>query len=142
MGNQFSGYASVFGRLLAQVQQARKQCLKLPLGATAIGTGYGAHPEFQSTVLDELSLITGLPLTADANLFDALQNADIWLSISATLKAVAVSLNKLASDLRLMSSGPRAGLNEISLPAVQPGSSIMPGKVNPVMPEMMMQVYF
>jgi aspartate ammonia-lyase len=142
MGNQFSGYSSAFKRMLVEVSNAKQQCLKLPLGATAVGTGYGAHPEFQKKVLKSLSQITALPLTSDSNLFDALQNADIWISISATLKMIAVNLNKIASDLRLMSSGPRAGLNEINLPAVQPGSSIMPGKVNPVMPEMIMQIYF
>ncbi len=141
-GQQFSGYRSAFERQIAEIDGLEISCLGLPLGATAIGTSFGASAQYRQVVFEELSGLTGKAFHAEKNLFDALQNADHWLKVSATLKAVAVTLSKLSADLRLMSSGPRAGLGEINLPAVQPGSSIMPGKVNPVMPEMMMQVAF
>jgi aspartate ammonia-lyase len=117
-------------------------CLRLPLGATAVGTAFGASQAYRRFVFEELQALTGKSYQPEENFFDALQNADDWVRISAALKAIALTLSKFAADLRLMSSGPRAGLAEVTLPAVQPGSSIMPGKVNPVMPEMMMQVSF
>lgn len=142
LGQQFSGYRSAFERLEADLKPLHNQCLELPLGGTALGTGFGTYPGFKDFVYKALEEVTGLPVKAEENLIDGLQNADFWILVSATLKRIALTLNKLCSDLRIMSSGPRAGLNEIGLPAVQPGSSIMPGKVNPVMPEMAMQVYF
>lgn len=141
-GQQFSGYRGAFERQIGEIYGLQAACLGLPLGATAIGTSFGASAQYRQFVFEELSVLTGKAFHPEENLFDALQNADHWLKVSAVLKAVAVSLSKLSADLRLMSSGPRAGLAEINLPAVQPGSSIMPGKVNPVMPEMMMQVAF
>lgn len=141
-GQQFSGYRAAFERQIADVEGLETACLGLPLGATAIGTSFGASAQYRQFVFEELSTLSGKMFEVEENLFDALQNADHWLKVSATLKAVAVTLSKLSADLRLMSSGPRAGLGEITLPAVQPGSSIMPGKINPVMPEMMMQVAF
>jgi aspartate ammonia-lyase len=142
LGQQFSGYREGLERQLAELNRVREMCLSLPLGATAVGTEFGTFPGYQSAVYEELGLITGTPFAPDANFFDGLQNTDAWMSISGVLKAVGLLLSKLAADLRLMSSGPRAGLGEIELPAVQPGSSIMPGKINPVIPEMVMQVYF
>lgn len=142
LGQEFSGYRSAFERMIADVHNIRKGCLELPLSATAVGTEFGTFQGYKEYLFQSLKQTTGIEFTVEHNLFDGLQNADIWINISAVLKAVALNLNKLAGDLRLMSSGPRAGLGEITLPAVQPGSSIMPGKVNPVMPEMVMQVYF
>jgi aspartate ammonia-lyase len=141
-GQQFSGYRAAFERQAAGLRILEDGCLGLPLGATAVGTGLGASTQYRAFIFDELQALTGKRYHADPNLFDALQNADFWIRVSAWLKTIAVTLSKLASDLRLMASGPRAGLNEITLPAVQPGSSIMPGKVNPVLPEMIMQVAF
>jgi len=142
LGQQFSGYRNAFERMANEVAEVRHLCLELPLPGTAIGTEFGTFPGYKEAVFSHLRTITGLPYEPEHNLFDGLQNADLWIRISAVTKAVALNLNKLASDLRIMSSGPRAGLSELTLPAVQPGSSIMPGKINPVMPEMAMQVYF
>jgi aspartate ammonia-lyase len=142
LGQQFSGYHTGLHRQLAEIDRIRDGCLHLPLGATAVGTGFGAFPGYQQAVYAALAEITGDRYRAEHNFFDGLQNADFWIGVSAVLKSVAQLLYKLCADLRLMSSGPRAGLSEIMLPAVQPGSSIMPGKVNPVIPEMVIQVYF
>jgi aspartate ammonia-lyase len=142
LGQQFSGYRCAFERSANQVAEVRRHCLKLPMGATAVGTEFGTFPGYKEALYEALSENTGLNYEPEPNFFDGLQNADFWISVSAALKTAANLLNKLASDLRLMASGPRAGLAEVSLPAVQPGSSIMPGKVNPVMPEMAIQVYF
>jgi aspartate ammonia-lyase len=141
-GQKFSGYRAAFERQTSDLAGLETFCLSLPLGATAVGTAFGASQAYRSFVFEELQALTGKAYQAEKNLFDALQNADHWIHVSATLKAIAVTLSKFSADLRLMSSGPRSGLGEINLPAVQPGSSIMPGKVNPVMPEMMMQIAF
>jgi aspartate ammonia-lyase len=141
-GQQFSGYRSALERQSRDLELLEDTCLALPLGATAVGTAFGASADYRRLVFEELRALTGKNYHVEKNLFDALQNADHWIRVSGSLKAIAVTLSKLSSDLRLMSSGPRAGFGEISLPAMQPGSSIMPGKVNPVMPEMMMQVAF
>lgn len=142
LGQQFSGYRHAFERMVQEVKEVRRICLELPLSATAIGTEFGTFPGYKTFLFEALEQVTGQHWQREDNLFDGLQNADLWIKISAVTKAIALNLNKLAGDLRLMSSGPRAGLGEITLPAVQPGSSIMPGKINPVMPEMAMQVYF
>lgn len=142
LGQQLSGYRHGFQRILHELGSAKEKCLRLPLGATAVGTEFGALAGYKTEVYAELSRITGLALEPDENFFDGLQNADQWISISATLKSLALSMAKMCADLRLMSSGPRAGFSEITLPAVQPGSSIMPGKINPVIPEMVIQVFF
>jgi aspartate ammonia-lyase len=142
MGQQFSGYRRAMERALEEIRRVHDICLELPLGATAVGTGFGAAPGYTAAVYGCLQEITGTRYYPEQNFFDGLQNADVWITISSALKGLSTSLNKLSADLRLMSSGPRAGLAEIELPAVQPGSSIMPGKVNPVMPEMVMQVHF
>jgi aspartate ammonia-lyase len=142
LGQQFSGYRAALQRQVDEIDGLERSCLALPLGATAVGTSFGASADYRRFVFEEIEDLSGKPYRAESNLFDAMQNADHWLYVSATLKAIAVILSKLSADLRLMSSGPRGGLGEITLPAVQPGSSMMPGKVNPVMPEMMMQVAF
>jgi aspartate ammonia-lyase len=142
LGQQFSGYREGLERQLAELDRVRLQCLVLPLAATAVGTEFGTFPGYKSAVYEALAAVTGTAYAPESNFFDGLQNADMWMSVSGAMKAVALLLNKFCADLRLMSSGPRAGLAEIELPAVQPGSSIMPGKVNPVIPEMVMQVYF
>ncbi|SCY04487.1 aspartate ammonia-lyase [Desulfoluna spongiiphila] len=142
LGQMFSGYRASVERQIETIRKARELMLELPLPATAIGTCFGTFPGFEPALYKHLGDVTGVPFQRETNLWDGLQNADVWIQVSACLKSVASVFNKLSSDLRLMSSGPRAGFNEINLPAVQPGSSIMPGKINPVMPEMMMQVAF
>ncbi len=142
LGQQFSGYRSAFERSAQLINRARHHCLELPMGATAIGTEFGSWPGYKDAFYSVLSDNMGIDFAPEKNLFDALQNADFWITVSAALKSTANILNKLASDLRVMASGPRAGLAEVTLPAVQPGSSIMPGKINPVIPEMAIQVYF
>ena len=142
MAQQFSGYREGLQRQIRELERVQRMCLDLPLGATAVGTGFGTFPGYVDAVYEALRTSTGIAFAPESNFFDGLQNADVWISISSVLKTLALTLNKLCSDLRLMSSGPRAGLGEIELPSVQPGSSIMPGKVNPVIPEMVMQVYF
>ncbi|MBR9974746.1 MAG: class II fumarate hydratase [Bacteroidetes bacterium] len=140
MGQEFSGYAAQVGKGLHRIHQAREALLELPLGGTAVGTGLNAHPEFAGRVIALLAKQTGLPLREAENHFEAQAARDAAVEASAALKTVSVSLMKIANDIRWMSSGPRAGLGEIHLPALQPGSSIMPGKVNPVLPEALAMV--
>ena len=142
VGQFLSGGRGGLERHLEKIEAMREELLELPLPGTAIGTCFGASPGFSEVLYQQLAEITGSAYRQEKNLFDGLQNADIWISVSALLKSIAALFNKISSDLRLLSSGPRAGLNELILPAVQPGSSIMPGKINPVMPEMMMQIGF
>lgn len=143
LGQEFSGYHAFVGRhveLLDQIMFARS--LELPLGATASGTGLGVYPGYLKEVYLQLGKITQIKLRQKANLFDGLQNGDGYVRLSGLLKSLATGLGKIARDLRLMSSGPRAGFQEIVLPTVQQGSSIMPGKVNPVMPELLNQICY
>jgi aspartate ammonia-lyase len=142
LGQMFSGYRHCFERAARELETVQRACLTLPLGATAIGTEFGLLPGYKRVIYRELRAMTDIPIVEDENFFDGLQNADSWIGVSGALKSTALSLSKMSADLRLMSSGPRSGLAEIVLPAVQPGSSIMPGKINPVIPEMIMQVYF
>ncbi|WP_318508716.1 aspartate ammonia-lyase [Bacillus sp. T3] len=142
LGQQFSGYKYFISRNIAEVKEVQKQCLPLPLGATAVGTGLGAYPGYLENVYEILPTVLAVPFYKSENFFDSLQNGDFYLKVSSVLRGLATGLSKMASDFRLLSSGPRAGLSEITLPSVQPGSSIMPGKVNPVIPEMVMQVCF
>jgi fumarate hydratase, class II len=116
--------------------------MELPLGGTAIGNGVNTHPDYTRIVIGRLAQITGLPLVAARNRFAATQSLGDFVALSGALRGIAVELSKIANDLRLLNSGPHTGLNEIELPAVQPGSSIMPGKVNPVMAEMLNMVCF
>ena len=140
LGQEFGGYAAQVRQGIARVEDALPRLGQIPLGGTAIGTGLNTHPEFAERVRGLLSAQSGLTISAPADPFEAQAARDGLVETSGALKVVAVSLNKIANDLRLMGSGPRAGLAEIVLPELQKGSSIMPGKVNPVIPEVVTQV--
>src|SRR5947209_3724044 len=142
LGQEFSGYAECVRRGAEDVAVASEQLLELNIGATAVGTGLNAGDDYRRIVVDNLSRYTGLRLEPARNLFRVTQSMGDVLAYSGAMRRLAVELGKVASDLRLLSMGPRAGLAEIALPAVQPGSSIMPGKVNPSVPEMVNQVCF
>ncbi|WP_041582222.1 aspartate ammonia-lyase [Salisediminibacterium selenitireducens] len=142
LGQEFGAYAAVIERNLNHIRQIRGTLYETNMGATAVGTGLNADPEYIRTVIEELAAMSGFPLTTSPNLVDGTQNTDVYVTVSGALKTTMASLSKIANDLRLMASGPRTGLNEILLPPRQPGSSIMPGKVNPVMAEVVNQVAF
>ncbi len=142
LGQEFSTYAVMLDEDMERLREAAQLILEINMGATAIGTGINAHPEFAARVCQHLRKLTGIPLVISPNLVEATQDTGVFVQLSGVLKRIAVKLSKTANDLRLLSSGPRAGLHEINLPAVQPGSSIMPGKVNPVIPEVVNQVAF
>ena len=129
-------------RAIHRIQEAEKKLHVVNMGATAVGTGLNAEPAYIARVVAELSKSTGEHFYSADNLVDATQNTDELADLSAALKVTALALSKIANDLRLMASGPRCGLNELQLPAMQPGSSIMPGKVNPVIPEVLNQTCF
>jgi fumarate hydratase class II len=140
LGQEFGGYAAQARQGVARVSGALERLGQIPLGGTAVGTGLNTHPEFAVRVRERLTGDTGLEISAPADPFEATAARDALVETSGVLKTVAVSLTKIANDLRLMGSGPRAGLAEIFLPELQKGSSIMPGKVNPVIPEVVTQV--
>jgi fumarate hydratase class II len=140
LGQEFAGYAAQVREGKARVESALPRVGQIPLGGTATGTGLNTHAEFAAKVRALLAAATGLPISAPADPFEAQAARDALVELSGQLKVVAVSLTKIANDLRLMGSGPRAGLAEIFLPELQKGSSIMPGKVNPVIPEVVTQV--
>jgi fumarate hydratase class II len=140
LGQEFGGYAAQVRLGIKRVANALPQVAQIPLGGTATGTGLNTHPEFAARVRALLSEQSGLPISAPEDPFEAQGNRDALVELSGALKVVAVSLSKIANDLALMGSGPRAGIGEIFLPELQKGSSIMPGKVNPVIPEVVMQV--
>jgi fumarate hydratase class II len=140
LGQEFGGYAAQVRQGAARVRDALPRLGQIPLGGTATGTGLNTHPEFAERVRAVLHEETGLEISPPADFFEATAARDGLVEASGALKAVAVSLTKIANDLRLMGSGPRAGLAEIRLPELQKGSSIMPGKVNPVIPEVVTQV--
>ena len=140
LGQEFEGYAGQVSRAMKRVNSAAEGLAELPLGGTAVGTGINAHPEFAARVCAQLSRRTGLSLRETDNHFQAQATLDAVLCASGALRGVAVSLWKIGNDLRWLASGPRAGLGEITLPEVQPGSSIMPGKVNPVIIESLTMV--
>ncbi|GGA86751.1 aspartate ammonia-lyase [Ornithinibacillus halotolerans] len=142
LGQEFEAYSRVIARDIKRIKQSRQHLYELNMGATAVGTGLNADPQYIEVALEQLAIISGLPLTGTEHLVDATQNTDAYTEVSAALKISMMNMSKIANDLRLMASGPRAGLAEINLPARQPGSSIMPGKVNPVMPELINQVAF
>ncbi|MCK8816039.1 aspartate ammonia-lyase [Natroniella sulfidigena] len=142
LGQEFGAYQKAVDRFLKRIAGIRSDLTEINLGATAIGTGLNADPKYIELALNDLRKSTGLNLKSIDNLVDGTQNTDIFVEVSGRLKTFASSLSKIANDLRLLDSGPTAGLNEINLPAVQPGSSIMPGKVNPVIPEMVNQASF
>jgi fumarate hydratase class II len=140
LGQEFAGYAAQVREGHARVTDALPRLGKIPLGGTAVGTGLNTHPEFAARVRAILSEATGLTISAPADPFEAQAARDGIVEVSGALKTVAVSLTKIANDIRYLGSGPRAGLAEIALPELQKGSSIMPGKVNPVIPEVVTQV--
>jgi fumarate hydratase class II len=140
LGQEFAGYAAQVRLGARRVQNALPQVAQIPLGGTATGTGLNTHPEFAAKVREKLSADTGLTISAPEDPFEAQGNRDALVELSGALKVIAVSLTKIAGDLALMGSGPRVGIGEIFLPELQKGSSIMPGKVNPVMPEVVLQV--
>ncbi len=140
LGQEFSGYAVQVEMGYWRAERAVKSLERLPLGGTAVGTGLNVHPEFAMRTIKKLSEELGVPLHEVPNHFEAAAARDACVEASGQLKTIAVSLAKVANDIRLLGSGPRCGLGEIKLPAVQPGSSIMPGKVNPVVAESMIQV--
>jgi aspartate ammonia-lyase len=142
LGQEFSTYAVMLGEDEERLKEAAMLIREINLGATAIGTGINAHPDYAGLVCRRLSEITGIPVVTSPNLIEATQDCGAFVQVSGVLKRVAVKLSKTCNDLRLLSSGPRAGLNEINLPAMQAGSSIMPGKVNPVIPEVVNQIAF
>lgn len=142
LGQEFEAYARVIARDIERIANTRNNLYDINMGATAVGTGLNADPEYISIVTEHLAKFSGHPLRSAQHLVDATQNTDCYTEVSSALKVCMINMSKIANDLRLMASGPRAGLSEIVLPARQPGSSIMPGKVNPVMPEVMNQVAF
>src|SRR3954452_13050550 len=140
LGQEFSGYAAQVRLGRARVADALPRVAQIPLGGTATGTGLNTHRDFARKVREALSADTGLDIRAPEDPFEAQGNRDALVELSGALKVLAVSLTKIANDLALMGSGPRAGIGELFLPELQKGSSIMPGKVNPVMPEVVLQV--
>jgi fumarate hydratase class II len=140
LGQEFGGYAAQVRQGIARVEDALPRLGQIPLGGTATGTGLNTHPEFAARVRERLTAETGLTISPPADPFEAQAARDGIVEASAALKTVAVSLTKIANDIRYLGSGPRAGLAEIALPELQKGSSIMPGKVNPVIPEVVTQV--
>jgi len=139
---EFGAYAAAIGRARLQLKERSKNLEELALGGTAVGTGVNAHADFAAVAISELAKMTGFDLKPASNSFEALQSRSAVASVSSALKELALELIRIANDLRLLSSGPTTGLAEIMLPAVQPGSSIMPGKVNPVMAECLNMVAF
>ncbi len=142
LGQEFSAYAVMLEEDQQRLREAALLIQEINLGATAIGTGINAHPNYANLAQKHLSAVTGIQYITAGNLVEATQDAGAFVQLSGVLKRVAVKLSKVCNDLRLLSSGPRTGLGEINLPAVQAGSSIMPGKVNPVIPEVVNQIAF
>ncbi len=140
LGQEFSGYSRQIELAIERIEKVRSSLMELALGGTAVGTGINTHPEFPSRVIRQLAEMTKFPLVEAKDHFAAQGGQDALVEVSGTLKTVAVSLIKVANDIRWLGSGPRCGIGEILLPAIQPGSSIMPGKVNPVIPEAVIQV--
>ncbi|MFJ9938975.1 class II fumarate hydratase [Streptomyces erythrochromogenes] len=140
LGQEFGGYAAQIRYGVERLRSSLPRLAELPLGGTAVGTGINTPPGFSAAVIAEVAVATGLPLTEARNHFEAQGARDALVETSGMLRTVAVSLTKICNDLRWMASGPRTGLAEISLPDLQPGSSIMPGKVNPVVPEAVLMV--
>jgi fumarate hydratase, class II len=134
-GQELSGWSAQVGTAIERIQDTLKRLRRLPQGGTAVGTGINAHPKFGALVARELTRLTGVRFEAGANYFENMSAQDSAVELSGQLRTLACALMKIANDLRWMNSGPLAGIGEIELPALQPGSSIMPGKVNPVIPE-------
>ncbi|KAA3645550.1 MAG: aspartate ammonia-lyase [Chloroflexi bacterium] len=142
LGQEFGGYAKAVRRDGERIQRAAEGLRRLGIGGTATGTGLNAHPEYHERMVKRLGEITGLELQTSDNLFESMQSLADAADFSASIRTLAITVTRIANDIRLLSSGPSTGLAEIQLPAVQPGSSIMPGKVNPVLAEMTNQAMF
>lgn len=142
LGQEFEAWSVTVGEDISRVREAQALLREINLGATAIGTGLNAPPKYAELVTVTLRELSGVPVVQSQNLVEATQDAGAYVQLSGVLKRVAVKLSKISNDLRLLSSGPRAGLGEINLPPMAPGSSIMPGKVNPIIPEVVNQVAF
>ena len=142
LGQAFEAYAATLGEEIERLEQNAKLFLEVNMGATAIGTGINADPDYADKCIEHLKEITGFDVVLAANLVEATQDTGAFVMYSSAVKRLAVKLSKICNDLRLLSSGPRTGFNEINLPPMQPGSSIMPGKVNPVIPEVVNQIAF
>ena len=142
LGQEFEAFAVTVHEDIERLDESARLLLEINLGGTAIGTGLNAHPEYRDRAVAHLREITGQPLVSAQNLIEATPDTGAFVHFSGVLKRIAVKLSKLCNDLRLLSSGPRCGLGEIRLPPMQPGSSIMPGKVNPVIPEVVNQVAY
>lgn len=142
LGQEFAAYSSTLKEEIMRLEENAKLFLEVNMGATAIGTGITADPDYSRLVMEELRQVTGLDLKLADDLVEATSDTGAFVIFSSAVKRLAVKLSKISNDLRLLSSGPRAGLNEINLPKMQPGSSIMPGKVNPVIPEVVNQIAF
>ena len=142
LGQEFGAYATAVGRCLQRIQRTKEELYIINMGGTAIGTGLNADRAYFRNIAATLSALTGMPFQQAYDLIDATQNIDCFASVSSALRNFALTISKIANDLRLMSSGPRTGFGEINLPARQNGSSIMPGKVNPVIPEVVSQVAY
>ncbi len=142
LGQEFEAYAANLTEEIDRLEQNVNLFLEVNMGATAIGTGINADPEYSQICIKYLREITGFPIQAASNMIEATNDTGAFVMYSSAVKRLAVKLSKICSDLRLLSSGPRTGLNEINLPPMQPGSSIMPGKVNPVIPEVVNQIAY
>jgi aspartate ammonia-lyase len=142
LGQEFGAYAANLREEITRLEDNMKLLYEINMGATAIGTGINADPDYAPLCTKYLREVTGLPLAEAANMIEATSDTGAFIINSAAQKRLAVKLSKICNDLRLLSSGPRCGLNEINLPPMQPGSSIMPGKVNPVIPEVVNQIAF
>lgn len=142
LGNEFGAYAAAVYRSTIRITERSDDLLELPLGGTAVGTGVNTHPDYRAKIIDTISKITGYSFRPAINSYEALQSRAQLNAFSGSLRELAIELGRIANDLRLMGSGPTTGISEITLPAVQPGSSIMPGKVNPVMAECLNMICF
>jgi fumarate hydratase class II len=142
LGQEFGGYAVAVQRDADRIRTAADGLRRLGIGGTAVGTGLNAHPEYHLRMVQRLSEITGISLTSSGNLFESMQSMADAVDFSASMRTLAITLTRIANDFRLLASGPATGLDELILPAMQPGSSIMPGKVNPVMAEMLNMAMF
>ena len=142
LGQEFSTFAVTLGEDISRLREAQRLMLEVNLGGTAIGTGINTHERYSALATKKLAHITGVDFVPAPDLIEATQDVGAFVQVSSVLKRIAVKISKISNDLRLLSSGPRAGLNEITLPARQAGSSIMPGKVNPVIPEVVNQIAF
>ncbi len=142
LGQNFAAWGTTLEEEVLRLEENVKLFLEINMGATAIGTGINSDPDYAEKVVEHLREITGLDLRNAENLVEATQDTGAFVMYSSALKRLAVKLSKISNDLRLLSSGPRTGINEINLPPMQPGSSIMPGKVNPVIPEVVNQIAF